>query len=124
MKGITGENMLSLLERRLDNVIFRMGIGVSRTQARQLVNHAHFTVNGRTVNVPSYNIKVGDVIAVKENRRNNKFFEQIKTMKVANMPKWLEFDPEKLEGKVLALPTREDVDSQIAEHMIVELYSK
>ena len=124
MKGITGENMLSLLERRLDNVIFRMGIGVSRTQARQLVNHAHFTVNGRTVNVPSYSVKAGDVIAVKENRKNNKFFEQIKTMKVANMPKWLEFDPEKLEGKVLALPTREDVDSQIAEHMIVELDSK
>ena len=124
MKGITGENTLSLLERRLDNVIFRMGIGVSRTQARQLVNHAHFTVNGRTVNVPSYSVKAGDVIAVKENRRNNKFFEQIKTMKVANMPKWLEFDPEKLEGKVLSLPMREDVDSQIAEHMIVELYSK
>lgn len=124
MKGITGENMLSLLERRLDNVIFRMGIGVSRTQARQLVNHAHFTVNGRTVNVPSYSVKAGDVIAVKETRKGNKFFEQIKTMKVANMPKWLEFDPEKLEGKVLALPTREDVDSQIAEHMIVELYSK
>ena len=124
MKGITGENMLSLLERRLDNVIFRMGIGVSRTQARQLVNHAHFTVNGRTVNVPSYSVKAGDVIVVKENRRNNKFFEQIKTMKVAKMPKWLEFDPEKLEGKVLSLPTREDVDSQIAEHMIVELYSK
>ena len=124
MKGITGENMLSLLERRLDNVIFRMGIGVSRTQARQLVNHAHFTVNGRTVTVPSYSVKAGDVIAVKANRRDNKFFEQIKGMKVANMPKWLEFDPETLEGKVLALPTREDVDSQIAEHMIVELYSK
>ncbi len=124
MKGITGENMLSLLERRLDNVIFRMGVGASRTQARQLVNHSHFMVNGRTVNVPSYSVKVGDVITVKENRKNNKFFEQIKTMKVANMPKWLEFDPEKLEGKILALPTREDVDSQIAEHMIVELYSK
>ncbi len=124
MKGITGENMLSLLERRLDNVVYRMGIGVSRTQARQLVNHAHFTVNGRTVTVPSYSVKAGDVIAVKENRKDNKFFEQIKGMKVANMPKWLEFDPEKLEGKVLALPTREDVDSQIAEHMIVELYSK
>ena len=123
-RGITGENMLQLLERRLDNVVFRMGVGVSRTQARQLVNHAHFTVNGQTVTVPSYIVKEGDVIAVKENRRNNKFFEQIKTMKVANMPKWLEFDPEKLEGKVLALPTREDVDSQIAEHMIVELYSK
>ena len=124
MKGITGENMLSLLERRLDNVIYRMGIGASRTQARQLVNHAHFTVNGRTVTVPSYSIRVGDVIAVKENRKDNKFFEQIKAMKVASMPKWLEFDPEKLEGKVLALPTREDIDSQIAEHMIVELYSK
>lgn len=124
MKGITGENMLSLLERRLDNVIFRMGVAATRLQARQLVSHAHFTVNGRKVDVPSYIVKAGDVIAVKENRKNNKFFEQIKTMKVANMPKWLEFDPEKLEGKVLALPTREDVDSQIAEHMIVELYSK
>ncbi len=124
MKGITGENMLSLLERRLDNVVFRMGVGVSRTQARQLVNHAHFTVNGKTVTVPSYSVKAGDVIAVKETRKDNKFFEQIKGMKVGNMPKWLEFDPEKLEGKVLALPTREDVDSQIAEHMIVELYSK
>ena len=124
MKGVAGENMLSLLERRLDNVVFRMGIGVSRTQARQIVNHAHLTVNGRVVTVPSYIVKVGDVVAVKENKRNNKFFEQVKTMKVANMPKWLEFDPEKLEGKVLALPTREDVDSQIAEHMIVELYSK
>lgn len=124
MKGITGENMLSLLERRLDNVVFRMGVGVSRTQARQLVNHAHFTVNGKTVTVPSYSVKAGDVIAVKETRKDNKFFEQIKQMKVGNMPKWLEFDPEKLEGKVLALPTREDVDSQIAEHMIVELYSK
>ena len=123
-KGITGENMLSLLERRLDNVVFRMGIGVSRTQARQLVNHAHLTVNGRTVTVPSYIVKEGDVVAVKENRKNNKFFEQVKTSKVGNLPKWLEFDPEKLEGKVLALPTREDVDSQIAEHMIVELYSK
>ena len=123
-KGITGENMLSLLERRLDNVVFRMGIGVSRTQARQIVNHAHLTVNGRTVTVPSYIVKAGDVIAVKENRKNNKFFEQVKSSKVGNLPKWLEFDPEKLEGKVLALPTREDVDSQIAEHRIVELYSK
>ncbi len=124
MKGITGENMLSLLERRLDNVVFRMGIGASRTQARQLVNHAHLAVNGRTVTVPSYIVKAGDVITVKENRKNNKYFEQIKSMKAGTLPKWLEFDPEKLEGKVLALPTREDVDSQIAEHMIVELYSK
>ncbi len=124
MKGITGENMLSLLERRLDNVIYRMGIGASRAQARQLVNHGHFTVNGKKVNIPSYSVKVGDVIAVKENKTSNKYFEVIKTMKVANMPKWLEFNPEKLEGKILALPQRDDIDSQISEHMIVELYSK
>lgn len=124
MKGVTGENMLSLLERRLDNVVFRMGVASTRQQARQLVSHAHFTVNGQKVNVPSYSVKAGDVIAVKESSKNNKFFEQIKTMKVANMPKWLEFDPEKLEGKVLAIPAREDIDTQIEEHMIVELYSK
>ena len=124
MKGITGENMLSLLERRLDNVIFRMGIGASRAQARQLVNHGHFVVNGKKVNIPSFIVKVGDVIAVKENKTSNKYFEVIKGMKVGVMPKWLEFDPEKLEGKVLALPARDDIDSQIAEHMIVELYSK
>ncbi|MDE5943903.1 MAG: 30S ribosomal protein S4 [Clostridia bacterium] len=124
MKGITGENMLSLLERRLDNVIYRMGIGASRAQARQLVNHGHFLVNGRKVNIPSYVIKAGDVITVKENKTSNKYFEAIKAMKVGVMPKWLEFNPEKLEGKILSLPTREDIDSQISEHMIVELYSK
>lgn len=124
MKGITGENMLSLLERRLDNVIFRMGVAATRLQARQLVSHAHFTVNGRKVDVPSYIVKAGDVISVRENKKKNKYFEQIKTMKVVNMPKWLEFNPENLEGKVLALPAREDIDTQIEEHMIVELYSK
>lgn len=124
MKGITGENMLSLLERRLDNVIYRMGIGVSRAQARQLVSHGHFVVNGKKVNVPSFIVKVGDVITVKENKTSNKYFEQVKASKTANLPKWLEFTPEKLEGKVIALPARDDVDNQIAEHMIVELYSK
>lgn len=124
MRGITGENMLRLLECRLDNVIFRMGIGSSRAQARQLVNHAHFSVNGKTVNIPSYIIKAGDVIAVKENRKKEKYFQAIKEAKVGNMPKWLEFNPEKLEGKILALPQRDDIDSQIAEHMIVELYSR
>ena len=122
-KGITGENMLSLLERRLDNVIFRLGIGASRSQARQLVNHGHFLVNGKKVNVPSYIVKVGDVVTVKENKTSNKYFEAVKANKV-NTPKWLEFDPEKLQGKILALPVREDIDSQISEHMIVELYSK
>jgi small subunit ribosomal protein S4 len=124
MKGITGENMLSLLERRLDNVIFRMGIGSSRSQARQLVTHAHFTVNGRPVNIASYNVKVGDEIAVKESKKDNKYFAEVKQMKVGNMPKWLEFNPETLVGKIIALPTREDIDIQIKEHMIVELYSK
>ncbi|MDE6441883.1 MAG: 30S ribosomal protein S4 [Clostridia bacterium] len=123
-KGITGENMLSLLERRLDNVIFRMGIGASRSQARQLVNHGHFLVNGKKVNIPSYIVKVGDVVTVKESKTSNKYFEAIKATKPANMPKWLEFSPEKLEGKILSLPARDDIDSQISEHMIVELYSK
>ena len=125
MKGVTGENMLSLLERRLDNVVFRMGIAPSRTLARQIVNHAHLSVNGKTVTIPSYIVKAGDVVAIKENRKGNKYFTALKETKAgSNMPKWVEFDREKLEGKVLALPTREDIDSQIAEHMIVELYSK
>ena len=124
MKGITGENMLSLLERRLDNVIFRMGIGVSRAQARQLVSHGHFTLNGKKVTVPSIIVNAGDVIAVKESKTSNKFFEEVKASKPANMPKWVEFNTEKLEGKVIALPARDDIDSQIAEHKIVELYSK
>ena len=100
MKGVTGENMLSLLERRLDNVIYRMGVGASRSQARQLVTHGHFTVNGKSVDIASYIVKKGDVIAVKENKRDNKFFAEIKTMKVGQMPKWLEFNPETLEGKI------------------------
>ena len=125
MKGITGENMLSLLERRLDNVVYRMGIAVSRAQARQLVTHAHFTVNGRPVDIASYEIKVGDVVAVKETKKDAPYFASIKgTAKSGKMPKWLDFDTEKLEGKILALPTREDIDSQINEQMIVELYSK
>ena len=124
MKGITGENMLSLLERRLDNVIFRMGIGSSRSQARQLVTHAHFTVNGKNVNIASYSVKVGDVIAVKESKKEKPFFVELKGAKIANLPKWVSFDTETLTGKVEAMPTREDVDLSIAEHMIVELYSK
>lgn len=124
MKGITGENMLSLLERRLDNVIYRMGIGSSRSEARQLVTHAHFAVNGRPCSVASYIVKAGDVITVKETKKDNKFFTEIKQMKVGSMPKWLEFNPETLTGKIIALPQRDDIDAQIAEHLIVELYSK
>ena len=124
MKGITGDNMLSLLERRLDNVVYRMGIGSSRSQARQLVTHGHFTVNGKNVNIASYCVKAGDEIAVKESKKDNKYFAEIKQMKVGAMPKWLEFNPETLTGKIIALPTREDIDVSIKEHMIVELYSK
>ena len=125
MKGVTGENMLSLLERRLDNVVYRLGFAPSRSTARQLVTHAHFTVNGKNVNIASYQVNAGDVIAVKETKRDSKYFEAFKsTEKTTNVPKWLEYDAEKLAGKVVALPKREDIDSQIQEYMIVELYSR
>ena len=124
-KGVTGENMLSLLERRLDNVVYRLGFGVSRSQARQLVNHAHITVNGKKVNIPSYIVKAGDVVAVKENKVNNTFFKELKERKPNGViPKWLEVDIEKLSGKVIALPVREDIGMDIREQLIVELYSK
>lgn len=124
MRGATGENMLILIERRLDNVVYRMGIGVSRAQARQIVNHGHITVNGHTVNIPSYLVKAGDTVQVKENKQNNAFFTDLKTVKVNNSLKWLEFDPSTLKGSIISLPAREDIDMTIAEHMIVELYSK
>ncbi len=123
MKGVTGENMLSLIERRLDNVVYRMGIGSSRSECRQIVNHGQITVNGKTVNIPSYQVKVGDVIAVKDNKKELEMFKQLKGMKIV-MPKWLEFNSDTLEGKVLALPTREDIDLNIKEHLIIELYSR
>ncbi len=125
MKGVTGANMLILLEERLDNVVYRMGLGVSRSQARQFVNHGLITVNGKRVTIPSYQIKVGDVVSVKENKQEQPLFVALKQSKKAgNLPKWLDFDPATLTGKVLALPTREDIDMSIQEHMIVELYSK
>ena len=122
-KGKTGEVMLSLLERRLDNVCYRLGLGASRAQARQIVNHTHITVNGKKVNIPSYQIKVGDVIAVKEKSAKSELFAAIKESRVI-VPKWLEFEPAKLTGKVVALPARDDIDLTIAEHLIIELYSK
>ena len=124
MRGATGENMLVLLERRLDNVVYRMGIGVSRAQSRQIVNHGHVTVNGKRVNIPSYLVKAGDVIAIKENKQELPFFAELKNAKVNNSLKWLEFNPANLSGNIIALPTREDIVMSIAEHMIVELYSK
>ena len=121
--GVTGENMLSLLERRLDNVVYRMGVGSSRSESRQIVSHRHVTVNGKIVNIPSYQVKVGDVIAIKESDKDIEMFKQLKGVKIAT-PKWVEFDTEKLEGKVNALPQRDDIDLNIQEHLIVELYSR
>ena len=122
-KGITGENLLSLLETRLDNVVFRMGLAASRKEARQLVRHNHFTINGAKVNIPSYHISVGDVIAVKENSRSSEKFKALAEV-ATNLPKWLTVDKDKLEGQVVALPQREDIDIPVNETLIVELYSK
>ena len=122
-EGATGAQMLIAIEQRLDNVVYRMGIGRSRKQARQMVNHGLITVNGRRVDIPSYSIKVGDVIAIKENKQNNEVFKDLKGSKIV-MPKWLEFNTNTLSGKILALPTREDIDADIKEQLIVELYSR
>jgi len=123
IKGVTGETMLFLLEKRLDNVIYRMGIGSSRAQSRQIVNHGHIAVNGKAVNIPSYRVKPGDIISIKENRRDNEMFKELKGARIV-MPKWVEFDTESFVGKVLQNPERADVDMSINERLIVELYSK
>ena len=123
MKGVTGENMLSLIERRLDNVVYRMGIGASRKQCRQIVNHGHITVNGKRVDIASYRVKVGDVIAIKESKQDVEAFKALRETKIVT-PKWLEFDPATLSGKILALPKREDIDSDIKEQLIIEMYSR
>ena len=123
MKGVVGENMLSLIERRLDNVVYRMGIGSSRAESRQIVNHGHITVNGKPVDIPSFIVKVGDVIAIKENKKEKEMFKDLKGMKVV-LPKWIEFNTETLVGKIIALPKREDIDMNISEHLIIELYSR
>ena len=122
-QGITGENLMILLETRLDNVIFRLGFASSRKEARQLVSHGHFTVNGKKVNIPSYAVKAGDVIKVKEKSTNSPKFKEVKEMSIT-VPSWVSVDVEKLEGKVLSVPTREEIDTPIAEHLIVEFYSK
>ena len=123
--GNTGENLLILIERRLDNVVYRLGYASTRREARQLVNHGHFTVNGKRVNIPSYLVKVGDVIAVSEKSQSCTRF---KTMKEADAfvaaPKWLDRDKNNLQGTVAAMPARDDIDFEIEEHLIVELYSK
>ena len=125
MKGITGDNLLSLLERRLDNVVYRLGYASTRREARQLVNHGHYTVNGKRVNIPSYTVNVGDVIAVCENSCSATRFKKMKEDDAfIAAPKWLERDKNTLSGKVIALPARDDIDFEIAENLIVELYSK
>ena len=124
-EGNTGEVLLTFVERRLDNVVYRLGFANSRRQARQLVNHGHFTVNGSRVNIPSYLVKTGDVVAVCQKSVSNNFFKKLKeddTFVAA--PKWLDRDKTTLTGKVIAMPTKADIDFEIAEHLIVELYSK
>lgn len=124
-KGITGDNLLQLLESRLDNTVYRMGFAHSRKEARQLVLHGHFTVNGQKVNISSYSVDVGDVIAIKEtSKKSEKFKEVLEATASKVAPQWLEVDQENLVGKVIALPTREDIDIPIEDYLIVELYSK
>ncbi len=124
-KGVTGENLLQILESRLDNIIFRLGYATTRPQARQLVSHGLFTVNGQKVDIPSYLVKPGDVISVKENKKEYKVLKDLaEDNKSRVVPKWLDKDIDNLSGKVNALPTREEIDVPVEEHLIVELYSK
>jgi small subunit ribosomal protein S4 len=123
--GITGENLLFILESRFDNVIYRMGLGSSRTDARQLITHGHFTINGKRVDIPSYLVSPNDVIAVKDRNRSNKKLENVLAITGGRIvPKWLEFDADALVGKVISNPDRDDIDLAVKEHLIVELYSK
>lgn len=126
MKGNTGDELMTLLERRLDNVVFRLGLAATRREARQLVNHGHFTVNGRKVNIPSYLVKVGDVIEVRESSRSSVKFKRFvgEDAIIVNVPQWLEKEKNSLKGTITKLPAREDIDLPIEEHLIVELYSK
>jgi len=125
MRGVTGENLLRLLEQRLDNVVYRMGFAESRSEARQLVRHGHFTVNGKKVDIPSYQVELNDVIAVREKSRASEKFKALAEAAAAKTaPQWLSVNPEMMEARVISLPTREDIDLPIEEHLIVELYSK
>ncbi len=124
-EGMTGENLLVLLERRLDNTVYRMGLAESHKEARQLVLHAHFTLNGKKVNVPSILVKPGDVIAVKEaSRASAKFKALAEALESKTAPKWLDVDKTNLQAKVVSMPAREDIDFDFNEQLIVELYSK
>ncbi len=123
--GITGDNLLQILESRLDNVAYRLGFGTSRPEARQLVLHGHFTVNGKKVNIPSYLVKPGDVIALKDKSKGSEKIKAVlETTASRTIPKWLEMDKDNYSAKVVALALRDDIDLPIEEHLIVELYSK
>ena len=126
MQGKTGENLLTLIERRLDNVVYRLGFAATRREARQLTTHGHFTVNGQRVDIPSYLVKTGDVIEVREKSRSSVKFKRLtgEDAPVVNVPKWLTRDKNTLQGTVAAMPTRDDIDFPVEEHLIVELYSK
>lgn len=126
MAGKTGENLLILVERRLDNVVYRLGFATTRRDARQLVNHGHFTVNGQKVNIPSYLVKPGDVIEVKASSRSSVKFSKLtgEDAPLVTLPQWLERDKNALKGTVVQMPVREDIDLPVEEHLIVELYSK
>ncbi len=124
MKGVTGENLLSILETRLDNLVYRIGLSESRKEARQLVKHGHFTVNGKKVDIPSYLVKVGDVIEVKEKSKGSEKFKELVENNQRVAPDWLEVDLEKLKAKVVGVPKKEHIDIPIEEHLIVELYSR
>ena len=125
MQGVTGSNLRSLLERRLDNVVYRLGMASSRVDARQLVRHGHFTVNGKKVNIPSFLVKEGQVISIKEGSRKSPKFEAIAAaIAHRNPPAWLDLDKDNLVGKVIAMPTREDIDMPINEQLIIELYNR
>jgi len=124
-RGVTGEVLLQLLESRLDNMVFRLGLARSRNEARQLINHGHFEVNGRKVDIPSYLVKPGDLVAVRENRKNKAVFKEIaETREQMETVDWLEMDHEKLQGRVQRIPQRDEIDVPVTEHLIVELYSR
>jgi small subunit ribosomal protein S4 len=124
-RGITGETLLQLLERRLDNVIYRLGLATSRAQARQLVRHGHFTVNGRKVDVPSFSVKAGDVVTVRSGSAQNSVIQHaMEEVKGRGIPEWLAFDSGAMTGRIASLPTREQINLPVQEQLIVELYSK
>ncbi len=125
MPGITGENLLAILEQRLDNVVFRLGFAMTRREARQLVNHGHITINGRKVNIPSFQVKPGMVVSLTEKGKGlQKVKENIEDNAFRAAPKWIEYDKNNMTAKIVAVPARDDIDMPIEEHLIVELYSK